>query len=346
MGARDTARPVHCRPTHDCTTWARDPRFSLEGRHSSWVHTEQDQFLSQLWMWIDGTLRSLQGQRSIAAATLPNPADPSTALPVGMLDPTTALILMAFGKIRGIEAKGIYVGFVGQNPNFLWQGLTGFFVPYCPGCDQDGEATLRMLRGEVRSRDITLESIWDLPVELHPQEGWFEGDRLMLGGLASPRAGLSNFWTRHAPPTDLEQAHLIAAGPVATSLANFVLLDDDDAIEGLERIRGPRSRWTFRTGSATALAELAHLGGAAVDRTRQVILRPKMAPTAWGSFRDQAGTWRGPYPNLRRAVIEWAEGREGTPSGIEIEHLPAGGAVRLTDLLELPSGAHKRHTPA
>ena len=331
MVAQSVLRPVHCRPTHDCTDWARDPRRSQHDHgHSQWVHAEREVFLTQLWAWIDRTLTRIRHQQSIATLDLPNPSNPQIDLGVGMVDPSTVLIILGIGQRAGHEANGIYVGFVGQDPNCLWRGLTGFFLPWCPGCDADGNTTLRSLQRALRERDVMMTSAWDLPVDIQPQDGWFDGDRLMLGGRVHTLPGVTDYWRR--ADASLREPALVATGPVTTSLSNLILLDGD--VRHLTELRPHPSRWTVRTGSAATLSTLAGIASTTphINRGHR---RPTRIPAAWGSFCDQSGTWHGPFPNLRRTATEWATTQPEPTSSLSFMCLPEGVAVRLSDVLQL-----------
>lgn len=288
----------------------------------------------QLWNWIDLTLRSLRRQIAIHSSALPNPSSPAASLPVGLVDPSAVLILLAVAQVRGYDADGVYVGFAGQDPNCLWRGLTGFFVPWCPGCDQDGDRLLRDLESGLRKRGVGVGSVWDLPAEVHPQDGWFDGDRLMLGGCVDARPGISGYWQGVDMARDAGTVMLVATGPVATSLANLVLLDAYEHLEQLATLRPHASRWTTRQGDLGALAELA---GIKATQAHPIRARRRLTqvPSAWGVYCDQDGSWQGPFANLRRAVTELTSYPVGGPHSILVEYLPADTPVRLADILQL-----------
>lgn len=324
---------MHCRASHDCNYWAREPRRSLKDReHSDWVHAERDACLTQLWAWIDATIVAIRRQASLATVGLPNPWNPDTSLPVGMVDPSTVLIVLAIAQRFGQEAAGIYVGVVGQDPNCMWRGLTGFFVPWCPGCDKDGDQTLRYLERTLQKRGVVMASVWDLPVAIQPQEGWFDGDRLMLGGRVHILHGVADYWRR--VDAELREPALVATGPVATSLSNLVLLDADPLL--LADFRPHPTRWTIRQGEAAPLSALAGISSlpAQLHRGQRP---PSRLPTAWGSFCDHSGIWHGPFPNLRRAASTWAASQPEPGASLSIVYLPKGCAVRLSDVLRLKS---------
>jgi hypothetical protein len=283
-----------------------------------------------LWAWIDRTLTTIRHQQSIATVDWPNPSDPQTNLGVGMVDPSTVLIILAISQRYGHEANGIYVGFVGQDPNCLWRGLTGFYVPWCPGCDHDGDHTLRYLDQALRDRDVMMTSVWDLPVDIQPQDRWFDGDRLMLGGRVHTLPGVTDYWRR--ADASLRAPALVATGPVTTTLSNLILLDCD--IRHLAELRPHPSRWTVRTGCAAPLLTLAGIASTAplINRGHR---RPTRIPAAWGSFCDHSGTWHGPFPNLRRAAVEWAATQPQPASSLSFLCLPERVAVRLSDILQI-----------
>jgi hypothetical protein len=293
----------------------------------------------QLWAWINTTLRSLREQQTVGMTMLPNPSSLRSRLPVGMVDPTTTIVLVAAAQSGGYEAPGAYVGLVGQEPHGRWRGLTGFYAPWCPGCDADGDAMFRGIRSGLEARDVRVRSVWDLPAGLHPRDGWFDQERLKLGGFVDQRPGLTDTWeVVGGTPTHGPAA--VATGPSTASLSNIVLVRDlSQDLAELARLL-PRGRWTTRPGADAALARLLGVDGSKPSAIHT--MRSRDVPATWGVWRGIGEkSWNGPVPNLR-AHLAAAEGARPSTSPVEVRHLTPERPARLKDILSLAPGRSTR----
>jgi len=281
--------------------------------------------------WWDASAAAVQGSPRVEVAALPDP-NGGRALEVGLVDPSTVVVVTALGQVGGHEANGLYVGLVGQDPSDHWRGLTGFFLTWCPGCDEGGEQLLRDVRTHVSAHHVALSSLYDMPEALHPQDGWFERDRGLLAGWVSPRHGLGPCWTRTGAP--VRGAALVATGPTFADLGNVVLIEGPDDIAVLARLRPGRELWTWRTGELAALEILAGLGKRSV--TVSTARMASRAPLGWGSYRlHSGGPVVGPVPDLRRALHKAVA---GLPPGAQPTFRTAtlgSGPVRLREAITL-----------
>lgn len=317
-------------------------RRSLNDRsHTEWFHDTREEMYTQFWLWFDLSLREVQDQRAIQLLALANPSDPTSRLDVGLVDPTTVTVIVGYAQSRGYDAAAVYVGLIAQDPMCTWRGLTGFFVGWCQGCDQDGENTLQSLRQELRALNVELRSIWDLPPAIHPQGGWFEDERLRFGALVNGRAGVEDLWGRPTGSAKDGPA-LLATGLVVTGLANLVLVERlSHDMRRLATLRQSPSLWSIRSGRMDVLAELAAIPSKPVLPRRQEVRRRAELPATWGAYRESAnGSWSGPVPNLRNALEGHVFGRnDDGASTMSIAFLPPDRAARLSDILQLPHGS-------
>jgi hypothetical protein len=290
-----------------------------------------------LWSWVDTSLLVVRSQARLTPMALPNPSDTTTSLPVGMVDPTTVVVIVGFGVILGRAATSAYVGLVGQDPTGRWRGLTGFFVSWCQACDLHGDGAMKHIHRELVDRAVAMKSIYDLPPALRPRGRWFAGtvhdDRLLYGGFVNRWEGLSECWVTYDPQLTTGAA-LIATGPSASGLGNLVLLQDLNAEhDALESVRRRSPLWMQRSGTEEALFRLAGMVTPAPLRER-TSLRPGALPASWGAYLDPAlGIWMGPFPNLCRSMTEPTARRPA--AGTVVRYLPEGHAVRLADLAQL-----------
>jgi len=326
--------PTHCRATHDCLTWAQDPREGSGDRgHSTWVHENADEMSTAFNGWVDASVAAVRGCGAIQAMRLPDP-NGGSPLDVGLLDPSTVVAVAAYGQTGGHEANGLYFGLVAQDPMTHWRGLTGFFLTWCPGCDDGGESLLRGLRSRLRQHGVVLRSIYDMPSALHPQDGWFERDRGLLAGHVSLRPGLSPHWVHVASGGESWPA-LITTGPALSDLTNVVLVERPQESVALARLRPHPKRWTWRLGDLAALEALVVLRR---DRPRvSMTYTPLRSPASWGVYRlSPRGPVVGPVANLRRALTSALEGAPRDRIGhVQVGYLQAGAAARMADVLSL-----------
>lgn len=330
------ALPLHCPPSRDNRTWAIDEReTNRDTRHNTFLHETSGDMYDHFWAWIEASLAYLRRQPGIARAAVPSPKDPSASLDVGLIDSSTATVIVGLGQVRGHEAEGAYVGLVVQEPFGTWRGLSGFYLSWCPACDRGGNQAIRRVRSELTRRAVALKSIWDMPAALHPREGWFDNERLLFGRFISERPGLNATWQTLAQRIDTPA--LIATGPVMSNLANLVLVDSL-ALEApvLRALLGSGGAWSMRFGDTAALELLADIGREATIG-RMSATRPGNVPAAWGAYRlDGEAAVFGPFPNLWRTLREVLDARPGDPRHFaDLVHLPVGRAVRLADVLAL-----------
>lgn len=329
---------MHCLPRFDCREWAFDTRRSTDSSgHSPWLHDERDPMHSAFERWFDTSIARLHDSQHIATLTLPNPSDPATSLPVGLIDPTTVVVLQAFTVLTGRDATGAYVGLVGQDPNGLWRGLTGFFLAWCHGCDPGGRRSMTALRHQIEERSISMSSIHQLPSALRPRDGWFgsteEGERLRWGGLANKDDSLSPFWEPYDPQPDTGPA-LVSIGPAFTDLANLVLLHDlGHESPDLERIAGGvTAGWRQRRGRLHRLEQLAALNRSRARFTDREARDVGRLPATWGTYMDPVTrTWSAPVRNVKDAARLVPRSR----NPLRVRFLPPGTASRLDDIRDL-----------
>lgn len=336
---RSDPLPVHCRPTHDCRDWAWDTRRALDrSGHAKWLHETRDQMDDSLERWLSSSFTTIRGTRSIGPILLPNPSDPDGQLSVGAVDPTTVVVVLAFTVLTGRDATGAYIGLVGQDPNSLWRGLTGFFVAWCHGCDAGGRRSMKALRRRLESHGVDMRSIYQMPQALSPRGAWFgasqEGARLRWGGLINADADLTAYWEPYAPDAGTGPA-VVSIGPAQTNLANLVLVEDlaRDS-RALERLAGgPRAGWRQRLGALDRLEELMGLGYEHDPVQARSARDVGRLPATWGSYLEpQTHQWIGPVRNLKEAALLLPRTR--VPLSVRL--LPANKASRLSDILSLP----------
>lgn len=285
--------------------------------------------------WIDRSFAEVRGSGSITLMSLCNPSDQTGQLQVGMVDPTTVIVIVGYGDIRGVDAAGAYVGLIAQDPMLTWRGLAGFFLTWCHACDPAGNEMFAWVKETLSQRDVSLLSVWDMPASIHPQRDWFEGERLQYAAFVNPARDIEAMW---ATPTTKprEGSALVATGPVSTSLANLVLLQDIKRdIPVLTSLRGGRSSWTVRSGNDSALAALAGLPAGSVAPRLQTFSSIADLPATWGVYRASGQqTWSKPVPNLYKSVRGSPTGRRHQQRWPKIEalFLPPGRAARLADI--------------
>lgn len=307
-----------------------------DATHNKFLHESADEMNSQFWAWVKASIGCIRGQAYVGPAWLPNPSDLSASIGGGFVDGSTAVFIVGLLEIQGNEAEGAYVGIVVQEPLGDWRGLSGFFLSWCPACDRGGNRAIRQLRRVFAEHGVTMTSIWDMPPALHPRHGWFDNERLLLGGFIHPHVGLDSIW-RAAMTSEVTGPALIATGPTTTSLANVVLVDN-------LKVDGPRLRqfldnegyWSVRLGEAETLERLVGIGEYRVP-TRLAVNRTGRVPAAWGAYRiGEQPTVFGPIPNLWMALRRSFRAAPGQVAPtVTIMHLPAGRAVRLTEILAL-----------
>lgn len=329
--------PRHGPTSHDCRTWARDHRESgQDTTHSGFLHDTAREMNCQFWAWVEASVGCIRGQTYVGPTRLPNPSDLSDSIDGGFVDATTAVFVVGLGEIRGREAEGAYVGIVVQEPLGDWRGISGFFLSWCPACDPGGNRAIRHLRRVFAEHSVSMTSIWDMPSALHPRHGWFGNDRLLLAGFINPHAGLDSIW-RGAMAGEITGPALIATGPTMTGLANVVLVDNL-AVDGprLRQILGNVGYWSVRVGEAEILERLVGIGEYRAP-TRLAVNRTGRVPAAWGAYRiGEQPTVFGPTPNLWMALRRAVQTRPGQVAPtVTITYLPAGRAVRLTEILAL-----------
>ncbi len=332
--------PIHCPATHDCSKWSRNTSHDAAGNgHSSFFHEIRDEMIAQFWTWIDDSISCLRDDPSIRHYDLPNPSDPTQRLPVGIVDPTTVVVLLGFAQVGGHEATGAYVGLAAQDMSTGWKGLTGFFVPWCPGCYEQGDAVFKSLREGLASRSVTVGSAWDLPSGLWSRRGWFDDDRLQLGGFVVTVRGVDPVWT-FSGLAETDGPALVATGPTTSSLANVILVPSlSQSADRLRRLRPAVDTWTVKRGPTRRLAALAGLGEEPIYARSVTVDRPSRAPAAGGWWRlPGEGVWHGPVPNV------WLDLRDCAVVGkrqVEVVHLPEFTPVRLSDICALEQWTHK-----
>ena len=167
--------------------WAEDTR------HSADVHEDLREADPALSAWLIESVSRIRSMPAIGQAQVPDPKDPQLGMDVGFLDPSTVFLLVAHAELRGAIASGLYVGLVAQDLDCSWRGLSGFYLPWCPGCDPWGRDAVDSVCARAASLGLDFVSERELPRALHSAPGWFQG-RLVGGAAVGARPGLSPTW--------------------------------------------------------------------------------------------------------------------------------------------------------
>lgn len=337
--------PRHCPPRYDCTTWAFDDRVSAkDAGHSPWWHGTSSAMLDQFHRWLGDSIELLSASPKVAPTELPDPSAPASRLAVGVVDQSTAHAVVARSHRHETWANGFYVGLVGQDPDTTWIGLTGFFIPWCGGCD-DEDSAYHGIREWLRGRGHVLRPPSDLPLAIQEQPGWFDHDRLLGGTPLSTSPGLGDPWANVGTGLIDDGPLLVRVRPTRTSSAGMVLAEDGvQDLLALEQVAGPRATWTYRRGSLPALLGVADLPPAPLPVDVTPARHPlQRFPTSWGAIeltRDSGEVHvTGPYTNVglqaRQRMRD--KGGDGASPGwrMRIASLPEGRAARWSQIKRL-----------
>ena len=326
--------PTHCPPWHDQRRWAWEAReWTGDSRHNPQVHDDLLEAEPALAAWLDESISAIRSMPSIGNAQVPDPKDSQQTLDVGFLDPSTVYVLIAHAELRGAIAAGLYVGLVAQDLDCSWRGLSGFYLPQCPGCDPEGRRAVAGVESHMAALGLDLVSEDGLPLGLHSGPDWFEG-RLLGGAAVSPRPGLSPTW--ECAEGEVRGPALIRFGPAITSLTNVVVVDGPG--DGLHELAALTIRrvWTSRSGTLQALRTLAASGDV---RVRAGTLRRRSRPPiGWTAYRvlTERGDMRssGLTHSLEHSLNELP-----LRDGHVVEHvtLAGEGAPEWAQIADLPS---------
>lgn len=326
--------PTHCPPWHDQRRWAWEAReWTGDNRHNPEVHDDLLEAEPALAAWFGESISTVRSMHKIGYAQLPDPKDPQRTLDVGFLDPSTVFLLIAYAELRGAIASGLYVGLVAQDLDCSWRGLSGFYLPQCPGCDPEGRSAVAGVESRVAALGLDLVSEDRLPVGLHSGPGWFEG-RLLGGAAVGPRPGLSPTW--ELVEDEVRGPALIRFGPAITTLTNVVVVDrSGDGLHELAALTTRRA-WTRRTGTLQALRTLAASGD--VRLRTGTLRRRSRPPIGWTAYRvlTERGEVRsgGLTHSLEQSLNEFP-----LRDGDVVEHatLAGEGAPEWAQIVDLPT---------